>query len=887
MWVILLRLNTRKRMLVRSVLILSLISLASIFFLFLPQLVSPPILMKYLNNYVNGQINDIENSAINSTDYHPKYDFTFNFQTNTLEIINSYSSILEGVSKDVWGMFDPLSYSLHAETEGILNLTQECYLLCINDTLFETIYTNCTPNINPLSDQDILLLNLEDSANFTAEQYPIILNGESENLTITYVVNSEQFQIYKPYLNVYLKNDNYKIAILFRTIAYEILWQKTHGISEPYQFESYNIFTDYQKAFIYWSQDSVSLIEKFKSQLNMKFQEIDSSIDLSFSFNYLYEENIFLVEYLYVFVRGLQLIVWGISLFILLRTINKLQKVNKDQELREILAGWTWKKRLSALFLDSFLITITSLVISSLLFYPLMLFQRLLDISLSLDNDILIGGSILVSIQLLLTFFVFLDYEIYLRQIVIGKQTISNKYKPLMSIPLYGKILLSLPIITLLWVFNRNYNLLYLVILLVAAIIICLLVVIIIRLILRGIIAITKLIQKKRNKAVSKTFILFEFWKKFITSKFLYYSFILSLILTGFMFSSLFLDSIKSDNEWWMGSEVRFNTSYNNITTLENNLDLNPKIIDYTKIIKQSWGNQTILKTHYSGNDPISYGINISDYFNYFTSWNKKHWLASGNLNDLNESTVIVSKKFEDHGFKLGDTIELVDDTQLIIVGFIDKWPTVTDKNGDRSINSLILITSFDTLKQVFDYSFIYYDIVYYLHAKVQNVEVITNSLLNLDGIYFDEFSTIDPLVYEGLKRTIIYPVILLFEVVIFLWLSSFIFSKIDDIISRPEVLTLGIIAMSNNYKKPMLNIKLIELLIYTIIFTTISVIMFVIFYIIISALFDISFMLSAQTYINLIILITIYLAMLVIQMIADIISYRNINLSLIYRYPE
>lgn len=633
------RIDSRRKYLLKSILIICLVSLSSIFFLLAPQLINPLILRKYLNNYADGIIN-IEVMGENITKY-PLYDFTFTGEANSLDYLENFDSILSNSSLEAFSLFEPKSFAHYAEIGAFVNSTKHAKLLGISNSLYQNLL-NLSDNSNT-NQNSAIMLKFNQSDILKTGIHTINITDHDADLLVTNEVPLDVFQSTYPFFSEYFSESyfqseiNLQYAYFLKNEDYTTLWNSKIGLSVPFEMNGFVVFSENQKSSIYWSAESVEMITTFSNDLETALTTEGSSIKINVSNDALWyaENNQFLVEFLHSFIRSIQLLIWSLSIIVIVITINKIQKINKEQEIKIILAGQSWKLRILAHLIESFIISISSLTLALAILYPLIQLQHLFGIGIILDKSIFIGLGIFAIVQLLAIFGVYVDYEFYLRRVATSNLSLSEKYKPLMFVPIYGKIIGGLIVIALLWVLNRNYNLLYLASLYLASLIISVIIILLVKLFIRLSFSIADERAKKRDKEVSTTFILFKLWRKFISSKFLIYSFVLSLMLSTFLVSTLTSDAIKNTNNWWIGGEITFSSPATNISEVNQVLDSNSAIIDYTTNIKK-WTNITLLKVTLGENKPDYYGIDKSDYYNYFSSWNSKKWLIEGDLNNFN-----------------------------------------------------------------------------------------------------------------------------------------------------------------------------------------------------------------------------------------------------------
>ena len=517
--------------------------------------------------------------------------------------------------------------------------------------------------------------------------------------------------------------------------------------------------------------------------------------------------------------------------------------------------------------------------------YPLLKLQSLFGIDLVFNFSVLRDCGIIASISFVVIFIAFLDYEFYLRKVISNKTSMNIKYEPLLVIPLYGKIIGAGILITLFWLMNRNYDFKYLLGVYAGTLVLCGLVILITIAIINLISKLTRMVKRKRDKKLSKTFILFTFWKKSISTKYILYSVIVMLVLASFISISLFTDTIKTDNRWYMGSEIVFDVPLDNSTTIETQLNANQEIIDYTKIIKIS-SKKSLFEPALVEDDYIRYlGIIAEDYLQYFDTWTKKDWLREGILNDFNENTSFITRKFDNSGYNMNDVLTLADNTSLTIKGILGAWPTFTSPDGSSSNAFYGLILDYSKLQSLLNLENITYKIRYLIHTTNDHILSVVSPISNF--AFVDEFSYIDPFVEEGITKVFFNPIIISFELLIIFGISMTLYSNLEEINRSKEARDLGIIAINNAYEKPLILVKLMELIINVGIYALVFLILFTTFFTIFSIISSSIILITRNTYLHLIIMSVIYIGIHLLQSLSEYLNYRRINLSLLYRHPE
>jgi hypothetical protein len=878
------RINSRRKHIVKLVLIVGLILFSSVFISIISQLIEPYILRRHFENYRIGIVN-IEQNTNQSTQTAGDYDFSLFGQANSIEHINTFESCLMNSSLRIYDLYEPDSFNYYSLSRAYINETKLTKILGFSDSFYDHLLS--IREDNTTIDNEVIVVNLNQSALLSLGNVTIKIDDQYGNVNITDKISVNNYLSNLPILNELINESNLNYLLFLRSSDYTYLWENVLNFSHEIHVEGFVKFSENQRDIMYWSLNSQKRINKFIDELHTSLISIESSLILIVSNKgeYILEDNHFLVQIIHSFIRGLQIIIWGFSILITVISINKIQRLNKEHEINTLLAGTNWSKRIIHLIAESFTITLFSLLFSMILLYPILKFQSLFAIDFIFNFSLLRDYGIITSILFLVIFIVFLDYELYLRKVISNKTTMNIKYQPLFVIPLYGKIICSGILILFFWLLNRNYDLKYLLGLYVGTLVLCGLVILIITSMINLSLKLIRKIKRKRDKKLSKTFILFTFWKKPISTKFILYSVIVTLVLASFISISLFADTIKTENRWYMGSEIIFDVPLDNSTTIESQLNTNQEIIDYTKTIKIS-SNQSLFEPALVEDAYIRYiGINYDDYLQYFDSWKKKNWLQEGVLVNNNENTTFITSKFKENNYEMNDILTLKDNSNITIKGIIDAWPTFTSPDGSTSNVFYGLILDYTKLQSLLNLENIDYNIKYLVHTKKTHILSVVSSISNFT--FIDELSYIDPLVEEGITKVFFNPTIISFELLIIFGISMTLYSNLEEINSGKEARDLGIIAINNSYGKPLILVKLMEVIINVIIFVIVFLILFSTFYVIFSLIMSNYVMISRNTYLNLIIMTVIYIGIHLLQSLSEYLNYRRINLSLLYRHPE
>ncbi len=901
------RLLGRRKLLLKSVLILSLITLASFVVALLPQLANPHILGKYLSNLTSGAIY-IEEQAP------PYFDFEVSGQTNTPAFIENFDQMLEKSSTKTFGVFLPESYNLFIKefvvitNETITNeTTTGGFIVGISNDLYDLLKNHSTNNNTSTG-----AIILSQYQNDTLGTYSIKFREQNTTLTVNKKINYESFDSIFPFVNYYLtKIESNQQRFFFIQIdeLITLFDDIVKDSDEPYyELMGYISFKEYQRDIIYWSIDSPKLIEDFQQELIANIQQQNPSNYISFQFDY-FVENAMFVNIVFSFIRGLQLLIWGIAFILGISTVAKIQKINRDQELRIIFAGQKWFKRIVNLFTESLLIIITSVSFALVIIYPFIKFQSAFKITLALNKSIILEFILIPVILLLTLFATYLDFEFYLRRIIRSRSK-NQQYKPFAKIPMYVKLILPLLIVLILWLLNRNLiSLLAFAAFLLISIIICYLTILFVRLILNTGKKIYHHQKKRADKPVSSMFILLKLWKKMLSSKLLLYTFMLTIISAAFLFVNFTADAKRTEFMWWSGGEIEFWAPATNTTIIDGNLETISEIVDYTKLI--------FFNQYFNGSEHYSYslienvitevnssyegeriyyiiGINSTDYFNFYESWNMKNWLAEGQLNSLNGNNIFISQKIQRIGFGLEDTLKFMNESiPLTIKGVIDAWPSITDQYGERSSRELMLIMDYELLQSILDAKDIDYNVRYKVHTTEKQIKSTAEELIPmLSSINsLDEMSYLDLDVFVGLRKIFLEPIVVVFQILILLWCALFAYTNFDNVNFSLEARNLGIIALAKDFREPLLRFKILEGFLLYGAFLFIFGLLYALSYGLLlgtGIAYGIkSIIISKYTIINLLFLLLFYPGLLLIQAIVEYFNLRRINLSLMYRHPE
>jgi len=409
--------------------------------------------------------------------------------------------------------------------------------------------------------------------------------------------------------------------------------------------------------------------------------------------------------------------------------------------------------------------------------------------------------------------------------------------------------------------------------------------------------------KRKDNQRISSIFVLLKLWKNKLNSRFLLYSIIISVLSSAFLFTSFMVDAQRSEFLWWSGGEIEFQSSPWNATEINQNLQAIPEIIDYTEVISfNQFSNSsnyydfalindeiTIVNSSYQGKRLSRiHGINGTDYFDFFSKWNKRGWLTQGRPSALTNNQIYVSEKFQELGFNSGDPLKMLNASlSFTIQGIIGDWPGVSSYSQHLSI-----IMDYNSLKLILEELQFDYQVTYKIHTAEKNIKSIIETITPLMEQYgIEELRYLNYNLFKNIRIVFLRPIIVITQMLILIWLSLFVYSNIDNINQSSDAKNLGLLAFSKGYLKPLRNFKIFEGFILYSIFLLILLLLYVAVY---GFFFGVGFVyelkalfISRYTWLNILFLIVAYPVLLTIQGIVEYFNLRRMNLSLVYRHPE
>ncbi len=898
--------NQKKDVLIVS-LIMSLLLLASFSSIFLPQLVSPTILSNSISKILNSS-EDIEASNNNLV------DFSINAKCSAIAPINQFNVVLETSSNKIFGLFDPIDFQLFASKPFTLNNDSAKRLLVLGVT--EGFFSNLTKTLfNSTYSAGSFLMTKE--LGLMGGNYNLTFSNHyvSQNISVQVfdVVKEDEFQ--KSYSNLCFFLNNYQFYERYLFVSINDFVSIINQLPLDYQLFSsigYINFSNHQEDIMYWSINSESMINDFKSEIVSQLSALDTSIIIHNFIDNFSTENIVFVSMVYSLIRVLQVIIWSVSIVLAILNIFKVQRKRENQELYDLISGRTWIERISGLFLLSLFIVSIGIIISLIFVFPFVYLQKLFNISLEMNNKTIVGFSIVSAGAFTAIFSTYLDFEFYIRR-KIRKGFSSEEYKVFSKVPRIIKLLSLVGIVLVIWLMNKTFiSIVYFIILFAISLVISSALV--------GLIVLLQFIVgwivRKRNITQDKPFssfsVLFKLWRKQINSRFLLYSLMFSLTASMLVISSFTADATRTQYLWSTGSEIDFTVANNeNITLIEEQMDLNPKINDFTRIVYLN-GYYNNSNDNYYGlgleNNLISFedenftgnyldsiiGINPSDYIMFFQSWNRNDWVEAGSIDDFPVNSSIISKGLRNVGYSIDDNLSLFDEkNELKISGYINIWPTITDQKGTDSVSKRTLIMDIQLLQLLLDDLGIEYQIRFKVHTSENDIHLVAQYLEDVVNSYsnLEEMSYLDSNVFLSVRMLFLKPLIVFSQIMLFIFLSLFVHSKLEIGNDSHGLRSLSIIALSKNHRKTLAWLRISESFVQTSLYVIILLIVYFISRVLIintGIIYNISTIsLSGQTIFNLFLSVILFSALHGLQSLIDILNYRKLDLSKIYRHPE
>lgn len=895
-----LKIESQKYQLIGITLIISLIFVSSCYFILLPQIVNPSILGKFFSSFQDEKILvygvSNEDLSINRT------DFIFSGKSKSLSFLQSFPSILEEASYTSFNAFEPLSQSLFAYDFIQTYDENMTVLLGIDSEFFENLL-NISIEGGITGDAILLKLNTDDTANL-GETNITINESVVKEINVTNILDKDTFIQKLPYFARFLI-EGYRVH--YFTDVYRFIL-----INEQRYVELYNSFIETDSSYytllgllsltkngyykIVWSRNSYEKVESFQIEINRHISYLDEFASINIDSSPIIqdiENNSSLVDIAYSYIRGIQLVFWSLSMIILIQAINKKQLVARDKELRFILSGRGWMKRSFDIIVETSIITIAGVCIGYPVLCLLTLVQNQISSAFIFIPINFVEFIIIFSTIYLVTLLVFFTHELFLRKILMGKFDSKSGNLLLKALPRTIRLLSLIALILVLWLMNKEYNLLFIYVLISGALFIAFLALLIIQIILKIILSCYDNYKIRTNNSSSPNIILLKLWKKFYNPKMLKYSFLFAMMSSVIIYSFTTADSLKEEQLWNLGGEISCKVNGASNSSIEHEIGKLTNLIDYTKIIEISTDFNTsdfTLSSTYS-----LQGISISDFFEYYTKKDIQKWLYEGSLDEFNSSSCLLSLEYKKYGYSIDHILSIfyanttdssLEALNVTINGFFNYWPRLVMKESySISQNVEYCVMDINVLEQILVVSETTYDTTYLIHVREKD---INSSLSYLDTLnMFSEISFVNLQIYDGINEIFLTPIAIVFEVVIILWIVLSVYERFEDINSDPKAKTLGIIGMSANYHRTLIFVKIMELIL------TIFVILSVVILTLITSDFILSIttsrinQLSTHTIGYILLLALLSFILLFLQLILEYLRLRRINLALIFRHPE
>ncbi len=897
------RIKSRSQELLKVALIVTLLSFSITLVHFLPQLITPQILNKNLSKLTFGEI-DVDDLQENH------FDFVFEGTTNNFSVIENFNNTLKQASISTYNQFCPKS-SFHGFYDVVVERSSNSTNWLLVGTS-HAIFSNIVNNILNKTSIDGALI-ITSNLTIITGLYNFNVREESFNLSISNNLSLDIFRNHEQILSEYLFSGPYtgiENIVLLPVQTLDNLYRSTLELDQNFK---YNIFgylsvDESQKSELYWSVDKQYKKKLFQRTIISNLQKIDSKVNVIFTISsgvnsYDIQADI-LINLVYSIVRCMQLVVWIISLVIMFISITKLQELNKYQELNQLLVGQSWKGRIGGILIDSLLLCGTSTIITAMLFFPLMYSQNLLSMQFQFTIDLLFQFILLQVLQLVIILCSFLAYEFHLRKIQNSKIAYDTKYQ--FSKDKFIRIIfaccVSLLILNIFlqdkyWVFLIMFFGVLLTSLFISGILYFILLVVI---------TLSEklnfLYLKWKDKPLSSISCLFILWKKKFKRKNFLFLFLFTLISSTFIYSNATADINKTNCLFDLGGEINL-TIYGNATnqvipalsSYDNIESFTIKKFSFQKSNGTGFFNYGIIenklhvinRSDFSGSEIFSVkGIDFQDYFEHYSNWNKKNWLDGVTSSQLDNRSILLSNKLRSEGFSKGDNL-LINNDSLIVAGFFQTLPSIGTQSTSDYFSTIICDIS--VLTNWFQSNNINNDFASFIIRTSTETTLETIEYLNtrLSSQKF-ELSYLDPEIYSSVNTIFLKPLAICFEAFILIFLALILFSLMRIKNQSGEVLSLSLIAIRKNYRKPFWNYSLIEngaiLLFGSIIFFIFNIAAYRLQAMV---LISESFFVSGNTIQNYAFLFVGYFILLLIQQIAIFLGIRKLDLAMIFRHPE
>ncbi|MHA1737523.1 MAG: hypothetical protein ACTSXA_03825 [Candidatus Heimdallarchaeota archaeon] len=891
----------KRKLLLKTIVIIGLLSLIILVFLFPAQLATPHVIRKYFkfNNPITIS-EDLQDSDLSGP------DFMFNGYVKNITFVSDFNQICKESSLKVYDTYKPLSLGCFGIEDVIIanQTTEEWTIFGINTEIYAELVsaTNSSFDNVPLlitkqpTPDGLFRFNSSKIGNF--------------NFTIDHNLLYSELQEILPSFNSFLDKQPYRPINKSRMIFIPHESFQTTFKIDDYEFTGYIKFTSYQEDVLYWSLDAPRKINLFKENLYQKLCTKELSVSFAFfqtiwDKTWVAENYVLIVNIIYSFIHALQLIIWGLSGTIIFLTLIKMQQSNKNKEFQMLLAGKKFSTRLLTILSENFLIVASSSAIAYGLLWPFVKLQSLLfNFPFDFYNKNVKLALIVFPVCLFFgLLIIYLDFEFHLRRTLNIGQTESEDYQPFTKIPRYIRYQIILVFIILMWLLNRSLQpfLFQMGVLLVIGVIggiLFLLIKGVIWLVLR----ITKKTKHKKDKPLTNFALLLNLWKKPINTRFILNGFIGTLIIGLCIYSIVTAEVQKTAmyvaNDYCV-IKTTVNLPNNNTESIEAFLQNNTLLNEhYTKLVyalHNPSDNISLLHKNQTkaglANDFCElHGINLTSYQTFYSSWRTENWLQDNIAAEkLNSTNVFASKNFARLGYELGDLITLANNQNLSIAGFIDQWigiPSGTDNIlvFENQVMEKLLLDTNSSLEYRFRFNVEEKDIE-------RSVEYLLNHLSNTNGHF--TLSYIPPEMIEGIKIVFLFPIIMTLKSLVLFIITASIYNNLTNIYSSDEARTLGILFMSTDYRKTLFQMKLFEILISTIPIVIIVISIPASLLLMLNNAYNLLGIitprlgLSENVMLYSTIIVLVYLLILIGQNSFDYLKYRKLQAHLLFRHIE
>ncbi|MFW9921945.1 MAG: hypothetical protein ACFFDW_01505 [Candidatus Thorarchaeota archaeon] len=904
-------LKARRVSLFKTIIALSLLFLCSFTAFFLPQLVNPHILGKYFNNFTNQSIDINEYANISWPDFELATEIE---QSTLLYHLENYSWCVNQASLKAFGFSNPKNMDfIHSKLMNI-SIGGEFFfknLIGVDDAIF----------------QEMLLY----SSNSTHENGAILCSTNNTdllgyyNFELGYGVNKQLLVnkfipfsslLYFPEFSTYYNFSNHVYDGLiekFFILPYSQLYDFYSGFNHYLNQYGFILFTQDQKDIIYWSFDSVERIELFKQELINNFHSINLDINIYF-INYYKAHNLavknqFVINLAYSFINCLQIVIWILVLSFLIMAITNFQNSLKEKELKVLLTGQTWVKRLRVLGVETIIISVLSFAIALGLFIPFVYLQKLFPMEFNIQTKFYYLF-LFLGIHTVIVYLLFIDFELYLRKFDLKHASQNKSYKLFLTWPWYLKLILGLSLILLIWLISETLTIFLFLLgfigiaLLGSALIIGLFITVNFT-----IQKISRIIKRRKNQSVSNVGVLWKLWERKTIRRFIIFITLFSVIFGGYLFSNYNASVLRSKAEWYTNSSQVI-TSINfdvNSTLLDVKLNNYSNIEHFEKsLLTYGFLNHSDQTNIYFDESPlisdlqsIFIGINSSNYLEYYSVWRESKLLLDGKLSNFGINKLFLTNSLSTKmNCKIGDFIQLSNGDgveQFQVTGIINHWPGLESLSNNWTNIIDLAIIDINQLN-LLQSNYTDFQILYYIHTPIDKINETTNYLQSIliELGSFEWIGYVDPYLYTGLWIVFGQPIILEFELLILIIGIVLIIGNLKSKWFSSEAKSLGMLALNSNYLAPLIEINIFQFLYIIVGSFLLLPLMYFLTYIYYTfnpinlepSLFIIRGI-DMQIFTKILLIFCLFIILVLIDLIIDILKFKKLDLSIIYKHME